>query len=123
MTTKTLQDIAKALVETEQKRVSGDLTPVAAGAQRWDLLKEGILTLGETCGADLKLPVTQQADELSVVCNSGTYGKELSNILNNHYIRTGLVAKQGFTLPESTWGYMNHFEVEKMIIATANSSK
>lgn len=63
--------------------------------------------------------VALPADGSSPKLGCGPYGEAFAAILNQHHPRQGI--NPGTVLPESGWCRMNHFEVERMVLAQAQA--
>ena len=110
------------LNEIEQARLSGQLKPYPAGAQRMDMIIQGLKDIAQDYGFNLKSHI--QCDSNGEIMFSGkldqdgfspSFGSGLASLLNTIYVRTGIQSCIGHVMPINGWCRINHFEAEKMI--------
>ncbi len=127
MTTEFLKAIA-ALDETTEAFKAGRVLPWPHSQARGAALCQALVAMAASLGADIEDPITiDSRGELRCVSKQGTTGKadrasfgaEFARWLNTASPRTG-VAPGAVMLPESSWCYLNHFSVEKLVQAYAH---
>ncbi|MDK9793785.1 hypothetical protein [Vibrio sp. D431a] len=110
-----LKQIIEQLDQAKKQLSEKEISPVQYSNTHTQLVKNGLELLAEEQGVQLKKVIEQRVGELTVICETGSYGEQFTETLNNYHIRMGLAPKKGFVIPSNTWGYMGVFEVEKMI--------
>jgi hypothetical protein len=117
MNTELKQAISK-LKAAHTKFATGMLKPVQHGDARAAALIKGVLALAKGLGVTLA-PIYQidARGEMRIVAKGGMFGEEFSSALNTHCNpRQG--STPGATLSaRSTWCYINHFDIEKLVMA------
>jgi tape measure domain-containing protein len=115
----------EALVQAHARFAAGELSSVEFKDIRESHLAIALQELASAFGVTLELPlqidsrgeyriVAMPKDGSSAKYGTGPFG-EFAAILNQHAPRTGISATA--LCPENGWCYMNHFEVEKMVLA------
>lgn len=116
---KDLEQLIEQLDESERQRVGGQASPLAAGRKREEILVKGLQLVGQAHGVKFKEPlgIDSRGDfmlSLDSAGQSNRFGPTLVGVLNRFSPRCGLVAGT-ILLESSSWCYMNHFEVERLL--------
>lgn len=130
--TDALKQAVARLTETHQLFAKGELSSVAHGDQRETALAAALIALAATHGVTLEGPlhidsrgefrlVACPADGSPAKLGGGRYGAEFAAILNQHHPRCGVLPTAVLD-SASNWCYMNHFEVERMVVEQALGS-
>ena len=126
-------------VEIKKLRLAGEqfaaglIKSVQYSNVRGASLGASLLELAKNHGVDLRGPMfIDSRGEFSVIANPsndgnapgscGSFGQEFSALLNQYRPRTGITAG-AVLVAESSWCWMNHFDVEKMVCAAADKLK
>lgn len=97
---------------------AGTLKPVQHGDARQTALIKGVVALAAGFGVTLE-PIHRidARGEMHIVAKKGTFGQRFSTALNTH-CRPRQGVMPGATMTDtSTWCYINHFEIEKLVLA------
>lgn len=108
---------------------AGTVSSVEHGYRRGVALCSAIFEMAACMGASLEKPISiDSRGEIHVVTKgkshwdrgSGRYGEEFASWLNKANPRTG-IAPGAVMLPEAGWCYLNHFNVEKLVLEYAST--
>jgi len=114
-----------------------EISPVAHKDQREAAMSSGLAALARFFNVTLKAPlqvnsngefmlaVEQLGDGVATINpynGARVFGAAFAELLNAHSPRTGISPSAVLT-PEGAWCYMNHFSVEKMLLAAAERLK
>jgi len=112
--------VRKAL-QAESDRINDVLKPVQAGDQRAAALAESLDLLAKIRGVDdLQQPLhIDSRGDFSIVSKKG-FTADFCYDLNPNYPRTGVSPGAIMHPGNGGWCYMNHFQVERMVINACN---
>ena len=114
-------DAVRKALKAESDRVNGILKPVQAGDQRAAALAKALDLLAKICGVDdLQQPLNiDSRGDFSVVSKKG-FTEDFCSKLNPNRPRTGVEPGAILNPGNGGWCYMNHFQVERMVVAACN---
>ncbi|MFL9610960.1 hypothetical protein ACKF11_12815 [Methylobacillus sp. Pita2] len=113
-----LVECALALQDNDKAFQNGKLGSVPHAYAREKLLIEGINLVASLHNVKLKQYTSiDTRGEITVFADGCTFGS-FAEVLNNHNPRTG-IAPGAIMLPESSWCWVNHFEVESLVKQSA----
>lgn len=117
---------ALQLVEVKADLEKRTLSPLDGGRLRERTLCDAFEKLALSCGVALRAPMHfDSRGEVNIVIEQPLgggkgYGDEFASLLNAHQPRCGVMPGALLT-PGSSWCSMNHFEVEKLVLARFNA--
>lgn len=117
---------AKELLEVNARYIAGQIKPVQLGQMRGEVLAKALQALAGECGVQLQAPLhIDSRGEFNIVAlpqngmspqyGAGQFGDRFIQLLNSYSPRTGVYGVATL-LPDNGWCYMNHIDVEKMVL-------
>ena len=119
--------INEKITETNKLFVDRKKSSFEHGREREELIGQAIVAIGKECGIELENPLHMNSKgEYNLIVlkpgqnemnktGCGPFGEKFAALLNEFPFRNGILATSGYVQAESGWGWINHFDAEKLV--------